>query len=300
MPTTQSYRRRTSKLLGFYFQDTADASGNTTTIVQSSNFFMKSSIARAALLRNKYILRPAPVASGDRVRFIKSYDPTNGQVTVDLAYTNNAASAAIEIHGVIEPWTDMNDILNEALDRIPLTIEFTFTPATNTATRHSLASAAAWLDNPLDVYQVGYLSTGETRADTDPFKRRVRGEAYADGATVYLTGFTLKTTDTVYVLARKNAYDHCRASGGTYGDQSGLSANTDEAVPDDEWVATAALVEAWDRFGQAMKNTQSQRENSPLKDRAQAADRFSILSDQLWIEPERTFRKAPIAFGPRW
>jgi len=304
MPTLTNYRRRFARLAGEYQSGTA-TSGSTTGLLEATAWPFKSNLSKATWLKDMYLYRAAAAATGDLVRQIITYAPATGKMTPDQTYTNAAYSGstgeAFEIHGVIEPHTALRDILNEALKRIPVEVEFTFSPGTATATRHSLASAASWLTNPLHIYQVGYLTSGEARADNDPFRRTVRGEAFKDGATVYLTGFSFDTSVTVYVKARKPAYDHCRASsGGTFGDRAGLDAEAHEAVPDEEWVAMAMLVEAWDRFSQTMRETADQRGQKDFRDQAEAAARLSTLTNENWAEPVRIFRPRPIAFGPRW
>ena len=201
----------------------------------------RSSLARTQAYQDWFVFRPAAAATGDKTRFVKLYTPSTGKADVDNTYTNAIANGeAYELHQAVEPYTDIRQMVNTvlALPDCKVVRELSFVPASNTATRHSLTSAAAWLTDPDWVYQVGSLTTTLPRSDNDPFRTPIRGRAFKDAGTVYLSGFSRATTETVYVTAVAPAYVLCRASGGAFGDQSGLSATeTDEAIPDESWIA---------------------------------------------------------------
>jgi hypothetical protein len=171
----------------------------------------------------------------------------------------------------------MRDIINQALKRIFVIVEFTVTPTDN-QTRHSLASAASWLVIPDWVYQVGVMSATQDRNQLDPYETsRVRGYPDELGGVVYLNhpnrSFS-STADLLYVKAIRPAYTFCRASGGTYGDQSGLTLETDECVPVTEWVAAVAALEAWYRDPITMERNHDQLRAQGLARSAQRASAY--------------------------
>lgn len=265
MPTQVNYRRRIARALGPYLQGTATSgsTGLNSVIVATSPF--QSSRLSDDSYRDWALLRPDATASADRARVVSSVTMSTGTYNVDNSYANAAYAAGagevVELHGVIDPLTLMNDLLNQALKDIFLLVEFTITPANTTNTRHPMPSTGTvpvttWLLDPKWLVAVGYLSTGEVRAEIDPYARPIRYESYVDGATVYLNTYprALQTTDTLYLLAQKRAYDHCRASGGAFGDRQGLAEGTDthEAVPFEEWVVAGVLREFWSREGEAI------------------------------------------------
>lgn len=150
-------------------------------------------------------------------------------------------SKAYELHGFLDPTTGImgagwgwTDAINEALKRIMYQVEFTVTP-TALAARHDLTTGNSWLTEPEWVRDVGKLTTSETRAQVDPYKHRhVRGYPERFSNLVYYNHSprTFASNETMYVKALRPAYTLCAATGGTYGDQNGLSAETDIAIPD--------------------------------------------------------------------
>lgn len=254
MSTQTLYRQRIARMLDLYSSGTATSGSVALTTLVDADMLV-SSLDVDDVLKDWYVFRPNAATATDKVRLVDNYAPGSGTLTVDKAYAiapYAGSGEAYELHGLVEPLNEMNDLINQALKRIMVIAEFSFTPSSTTAERHSLAVAAPWLDNPALIYQVGVLSANEVRAETDPYRvREVRHDSYVDGNVVYLStpGVSFSLTDTVYLRVLKPAYDHCRATAGIFGERSGLRAGTetDEAVPVAEWVAYGALVEMWNR-----------------------------------------------------
>lgn len=250
MTTLTSYRRDAAALGGRYTLVTARSSGNTTTTIRVDA--LVSDISQNDLFADRWVYMTAASAT-DKVRVVSSYTPSGtGTLTVDRGYSGSTVpdSKVLELHGLCLPFSDditefsWTTAINEALKRIWVPVEFTITP-TASAIRHTLASQT-WIMGRDQVLQVGWLTSSETRANQDPFlERRVKGDVEQDGATLYLRhpSRTFASNETIYVKALKRAYDHCKASGGSYGDQSGLSADSDEAMAPLEVVRWGALVE---------------------------------------------------------
>src|SRR6185312_2835024 len=91
---------------------------------------------------------------------------------------------AYELHAMIEPMT-LIELINDALKRCFITVEFTVPPADN-ATRENITALQPWLTGRHWVREVGYLANSESRELVDPFWRKVRGREYLDGGNVYL------------------------------------------------------------------------------------------------------------------
>lgn len=267
MPTLVQYRRFAAPEAGRYTQGTADASGASTTTMVAAP--LKSSISQNDLYVDYWLYIPAGSAN-DKVRVVASYAASTGIVTVDRAVSAAGVynSKVFELHGAVRPFADdLTEILdwtiaiNDALKRCYVEAEFTVTP-TAQATRHSLTAGQAWLTEPRWVKQVGSLITGETRANQDPYRHREpRWEAYAQANVVYLysPNRTYNSNETIYVRCAKPAYYNCRASGGVFGDQSGLALETDEAEPSVEYAGFGALVEVARRSTQMLSRESMER-----------------------------------------
>ncbi len=250
MPTLTLYRRSGAKAAGRYVQGTVKSSGSTTTS------FVVDALKTLGTATDQYddwwVYLPAASAT-DKVRIVSSYTAASGLVNIDrdLSGASVADSKVVELHGVLTPFCDdltiysWTDAVNDALKRLWLPVEFTITPTAN-AIRHTLASTT-WITSENQVLDVGWLTTGETRAGSDPYKNRgIWGEVERDGGTLYLNTSprTFSTSETIYVRAAKRAYDHCKPTAGAFGDQAGLALETDEAVPQTEAIMWGACVAA--------------------------------------------------------
>lgn len=259
---------------------------------------MKSTLAQDDLYVDHYLYRPNARVPTDAVRVVKTYNPAQGQLTVDNFWSFPVDPAEpYELHAVIEP-TAVHGLINDALKRTFLTVEFTVTPQDN-ATRENITAVAPWLTGRHWIREVGYLTNSESRELVDPFWRKVRGREYLDGNSVYIwhPSMRLDTNNcTIYVRAIKPAYYHILPSGGsTWGSQSGLSAEGDQAVPLEDWVAAATLVEAWRRYGHLIEPLANQR---LIRDRQEAAQWFSELTARYFNPPPLEFRDIE-TWGPR-
>lgn len=302
MPTLTQYRRFCARELGPYDQGTADNTSSASALISLAHPF-KSSIA-SGTFKDRWVFRPTAALPADQLRVVETYTASSGTLDPDLDWTNAPDGETFEVHGVIPPVGDselsLHNMINDALKRLPLDIEFTVTVVAD-QTRHSLASAASWLTDPKWVRQVGYLINGEDRDEVDPFSRVVRGWAGKDGNTVYLNhpgrvfNATVGSPDVIYVRAVKPAYFHCADTlTPTVFTASGLSDEGDVAVPEEEWVAAAVLVEAWRRLGKALE---AGAKAGNVRDRAEAAMWLTRKTAENFVLPELTFRGLR-QFGP--
>ena len=296
MSTLTAYRRAIAPLLGPYYQGSA-TSGSTTSILEATAAPFKTALDAAAFFEDYFIFRPS-ASNADKTRIVHLYDPVSGQLTADRVWgTAPSVDETFELHAIVPPYldglTDLHFLINEGLKRCPVTVEFTFSTSNATHRRHSLASAASWLTRQRWVRRVGTLPAGQT--DRDVYTpHEAQGSTYELGNTVYLAGFSASTTDTVYVTAVKPAYHHCKASAGAFGDQNGLSLETDEAPVPVDWLAQATLLEVWERLGNQIASSDAKQVETEL---AKAAARYSRLTKQYFKNPPRTFRPH-VRFGP--
>lgn len=301
MPTLTTYRRDVSRLAGTYEQGVSTSAGEVSRMICTNHPFI-TTVTDDASWVDKWLYRPSSSSSSDRQRLIASMSTSSGYFVPDKAWGQEAGNAeTFEVSGAPLSPLDIIQCVNEGLERCWVVVEFTFTVASNLTRMHSLA-ATTWLTEPRNVFQVGVLPTGQTRTEYDPFTRGARrGVATKINGIVYLEGPTFNTTDTVYVKALKRAYDHCKVSAGTFGGQSGLALESDEAPVQSEWLAQAALLKMYDR----LDPTVGVSERADLdRMRAMAVQRFSRLTNAYLEVPERTF--VPMVYmgsslsGRRW
>lgn len=295
VPTTKAYRQFAAKEAGPFHEGTAEVTSTAAALIDT-DAPVQSSIDQADLLKDKWLYLPAGAAA-DRLRVIKDYAPATGTLTPDKSWSVEPDGATYEVHGVVDPskWTEL---INEGLKEIGIEVEFTVTPVSN-ATRHSLATQT-WLTRDWQVRQVGYLASGEVRAEQNPFRRVLRGNVFRDGATLYLDHphHIFNTTDTIYVKAVRLAYDFARPSAGAYGDQSGLSLETDEALPPTDLVGYAALCVVARR---AFAPIHPEGRKLVAENGARWAALFSEKLAEFFTLPQLTFRPLRLAhFGRAW
>jgi hypothetical protein len=235
-----------------------------------------SSIAGSKTWQDYWILRPS-AAAANKVRLVATYTPsaTAGTLQPDKVWSVAPTNGeAYELHGFFEPGTEFPTLINDGLKLCMIPVEFSFSPSSATNTRHSLATAASWLTDPVWVRSVGVLGSGQVRDSNNPYIG-IRGEAYLDATAnaVYLNIGAFNTTDTIYVTALKPAYYHCAAAATpTTFTQSGLSAEGDVVPIDLEWAGYAALAEGWRRKSEILVAEANPRLVQSL---AQAAALFS-------------------------
>ncbi len=295
MPTLTEFRRDVARSFGGYVQSTA-TSGCTTVLLNDTSATLYSSIASAQLYEDWWIFRPAAVLAADKVRRVAVYAPTTGAITPDLAWTNAPATSEVyELHGSIEPLTEMNNLINTALLRCYVVDETTLTPVA-LQTRHSLVSKA-WVDAEWKVRAVGALTTGLSRELYNPYDMRpVRGTVINDAGTWYLVhpGFSFQTTDTLYVQTVSDGYHMCAAAAGVYGTQSGLALETDICPIAVTWLTPAVLMLFFLRNANVIDRQSNQRLGT---DQAQVAAVFTSETRKYFQLP--TLRYTPLyALGP--
>lgn len=335
MPSLAEYRRvvavESGPYIGPELYTVRATSGTTINQLVCGIYPIKSGIPQSDLLIERPLFRPNAVNQSDRNRYVQSYEPSTGTITPDLpwlisplgtvagttygqleaqtyqdleffAYEDmegtglNGLGERFEVLGPFDAPT-LHQLINDGLKQCWLVVEVPCTPVEGTS-RHSLRLVAPWLQDPNQVRQAGVLSVGEDRNATDPFERIVYGEVDRDGGDFYFnTGArTFNAGDVIYLRCYKRAFDHCRAAGGSYGDQSGLELETDEAPIERDWLASSALVVGWRRFGHLLDPLANQR---LIRDQVAATLWFTDRSRQHFsaVAPQLTFRRAR-SFGP--
>jgi len=293
---------------------------------------IQSGIPQTDQLIDRPLYRPQAVQQTDRSRYVQAYDPAQGLITPDLAwalpmladpgvgtlYDNLEAFTYAELETQI--YSDLENtglsgfgerfeilgpfdaptthrLINDGLKQCWLVVEVACIPTT-LKSRHNLSVVCPWLQDPSDVLQVGLIKDYQDRDLVDPFENIVRGMVERDGGDFYLnTGTTsFVDGDVLWLRVLKRAYDHCRSSGGTFGEQSGLVLETDEAPCERDWVASSALVIAWRRFAHLLEPQANQR---LIRDQAAAAAWFSDRCREHFTAPlpGRTLRRRRV-FGP--
>lgn len=294
MPTLRTYRRRAAEEIGPFHHGTAAATSTTSALIDTT-WPVTSAISQDDLYTDHFLFRPDAAASSDKVRVVKTYNPTTGTLTPDTAWTNAPSEGEVyELHGVIEPLA-LHARINDALKECFLVVEVTGTPI-DQSQRHGLTTIASWLTDLQWVRQAGYLTTSEDRNEVDPFRRVVYGSPVKDGNEVYLShpGRIFSSNQVLHIKLLKPAYFHCKASGGSFGDQSGLSAETDEAEPVEEWVAASTLREAWRKH---MRVLAASGHEGLLRDRAEAEAWYRDQTRRHFSPPPMTFRPI-VGWGP--
>ena len=335
MPTLAHYRAALAVESGPYIgpesYEVRATSGSDITRLMCSQYPVQSSIPQQDTLIDRPLYRPTARHELDRHRYVAAYDPPTGTITPDLpwifplfsppsgntyefleGYTygdlenflyqdlegtgTDGIGERFEVLGAFDVPT-MHKLINDGLKQCWIVVEVAAIP-TELATRHDLSVVAPWLQDANNVLQVGLLVEGEDRNLQDPFARRIYGEVERDGGTFYLNTHarSFNATDMLYLRCLKRAYDHCRMSGGVFGEQSGLELETDESPIDREWATSSALLLGWRRFAHLLEPVANQR---LIRDQASAAAWFSDKCRQHLgaVKPQMTFTK-PRHFGP--
>jgi hypothetical protein len=336
VPSLANYRSTFSVEAGpFIGPDSYDVratSGSDLSHLYCDAYPIKSGIPQQDQLIDRPLYRPNAVQPSDRHRYVQSYDPTTGLITPDLnwalplladpgsgtQYQNLEAFTYAGLENL--EYTDMENtglagfgerfeilgpfdaptthrLINDGLKQCWLVVEVACIP-TPLKSRHNLSVVCPWLQDPSDVLQVGVIKNYQDRDLEDPFEHVVRGMVERDGADFYLnTGTTSFVDDDVlWLRCLKRAYDHCRTSGGAFGEQSGLYGETDEAPVERTWAAAAALTIAWRRFAHLLEPQANQR---LIRDQATAAAWFTDETRKHFTAPlpQRTLRRRRY-FGP--
>ena len=336
MPNLAAYRSAVSVEAGPYIgpdsYEVRAMGGSDLTKLVCHAYPIESGIPQQDALIDRPLYRPQAVQPLDRHRYVQTYTPSTGTLVPDLpwalppiadpgagtmyqdleAFTygemetlvyqdleNTGLAGFGERFEVLGPFDvpTTHRLINDGLKQCWLVVEVVCVPSTNTS-RHDLSVVAPWLQDPTDVLQVGALTTNDDRNLNDPYASIVRGQVDRDGGALYFnTGSrTFNGDELLYIRCLKRAYDHCRASGGVFGEQSGLSLETDEAPCERDWVASAALVIAWRRFAHLLEPQANQR---LIRDQAAAAAWFTDRCREHFTAPlpGRTLRRRRY-FGP--
>jgi len=292
--STGRYRRRIAQETGNFLASLVD-SGSTSFLVDGK-YPVRSSLDQGDLYTGKWLLRPQAPQQQDRVRIVAElgYDPQTGTLRPDSPWADAPATAEpYELHGVIEPWDQMIDLINQTLQRCML-VDHLVLPADPSALSFNLTPYAPWLLDARWVRGAAFIDPDDdlNPEDIDMTQPNFRGWVEQQGGTIIIrwdAAWAWKGTTSSPVLVLrcvKRAYDHCRASSsGTFGEQSGLVGEDDESPAPDEWVAAGALVEFWEQFGDVVAaGNRSEAETNLSK----AAQTFTTLSRQYFSLPPFT------------
>lgn len=293
MPTLQNYRRAAARELGVIEYGTAaSGSGTSTSQVTITAHPFKSSVL-APWAKDKWLHRPERTLDADADRICATHTASTGVLTNDNDWSDDPDGEVIE---VLSPFkgADVNRLVNEGLRYCFHVAEFSFVVSDTDENRHNLTATADWLENGNHVYQVGTLNTAtDDRDEVNPFEepRLVWGRTETNAGAVWLLGPRFNTTQTVYVKCIRSHYTLCRASGGTFGDQDGLTNEDDEAPATLDqvkwavvWLAMDELL-AQDQNPSARKTYQQRRAEALIKlDRATRRTGFQLPRRTL-IQP---------------
>lgn len=335
MPTLQQYRSMFSVEAGPYtgpesYEVRATSGSDTTKLVCSEYPITSGQSIRTSLL-DRPLYRPSVNQVLDRYRYVMDYEPSTGTITPDLPWITppfspvsgntyaflenytyhdlesylyqdlegtgvNGIGERFEITGPFDIPTT-HRLINDGLKQCWLIVEVACLP-TEGKTRHNLGAVADWLQDTTDVLQVGYLAPFEDRNEIDPFERIVRGMVERDGDDLYLNTGTRSfiNGEVLFLRCLKRAFDHCRASAGVFGEQVGLTLETDEAPVEREWLTASALTIAWRRYSKMLEVMANQR---LVRDQAAASAWFNDKTREHFTAPlpARTLQRRR-AFGP--
>jgi hypothetical protein len=275
-------------VLGAFAYGTASSgSGTGTGQITVSAFQFKSSTS-SDVFTDKFVYRPEATLAADKDRMCALHTPSTGVLTTDLAWSDDPDGEVIELLAFCSG-SDVNRLVNEALQYCFTTSEFSFTVSNASANRHNLTDEADWLTNPAHVYQIGSLGATQDRDEVDPYENAfVRGRAVVVDGSVYAVGPRFSTGQTVYVQCIRSLYSLCCASGGTPGDQSGLSNEDDECLATSEQIRWAVVWRAMDELLAQEQNPAARQVYAQR--RAEAILKFNSATRRTGFKlPRRTF-----------
>jgi hypothetical protein len=289
------YRRRIAKETGNYLASLVESGA--TSFLRDNHYPIKSNLDQGDLFSGKWLLRPTATAPADRVRIVAElgYDPATGTLRPDSPWSvGPATDEPYELHGVIEPWDQMNDLINEALKRC-MVVDHLVLPADPGATFFNLTPYAPWLLDARWVRGAAFVdaTSVDDPADIDMSQPTFRGWVEQQGRTMVLRwqgwpyGHAYSSQQPVLVLrCIKRAYDHCRlSSDGTFGELSGLSEEIHEGPVAEDWAAAGALVEFWNTFGDVVA---AGNRDEAETNQAKVAQTFTTLTQQYFLLPPYT------------
>lgn len=297
--TLGQYRRRVAEETGNFVASTVNAAS--TTYLQDTKYPVRSSLDQADLYTGKWLLRPRATDPRDRVRVVqeRGYDPGTGTLRPDSPWsTTPTTDEPYELHGVVEPWAQMLDFVNEALKRC-MVVDHLVLPMPEARRVVDLTPYAPWLLDPRWVRGAAFVDQNDydTPAQIDMSQPTFRGFVEQQGRSMMLRWQNwpwLNVDQVIVVRCVRRAYDYCRASAtGVFGEQSGLAAEDHEAVPAPDWVAAAVMVDFWNEFGDVVAaGNRAEAEANQKK----WADVFTSLTQQYFQLPPYTLL-APVRSG---
>lgn len=287
------YRRRIAKETGNFLASTVESGA--VSFLRDNKYPVKSTLDQGDLFSGKWLLRPQAPQPQDRVRIVAElgYDPQTGTLRPDSSWTDAAASTEpYELHGVIEPWEQMNDLINQALKRCML-VDHLVLPVTPGENWINLTPYAPWLLDGRWVRGAAVVDPNQVNdpADIDMTQPNFRGWVEPQGRTTFLrwqgwnrfTSSSPSGSPVLVVRCIKRAYDHCRlGSDGTFGECAGLTQETHEGPVPEDWVAAGALVAFWESFGDVVAAGNRDEAES---NQAKMAETFTTLSQQYFSLP---------------
>ena len=282
------YRRQVARETGIFLGSTVRS--GTRNFLVDDRYPIKSNLDQADLYAGKWLLRPRALAEEDRVRIVaeRGYDPSTGTIRPDSVWTNAPETdEPYEIHGTIEPWEQMIDLVNAGLKRCLTAVDIDL-PIPEGTNRVSLREVAPWLQDARWVRQVGWFPSGGDIVTVDPYVYPFRGTVEPNGASFTLRwdSMWLGAGTDLWLKCVKRGYDHCRADqAGAFGEQAGLWAEDNEAVIPPEWCSAGALCEFFERYGDVVGGGSREEVEQNQK---KAAQRFDRLSREFFALPPYT------------
>jgi hypothetical protein len=288
------YRRRIARETGNFLASFVESGA--TSFLRDNTYPVRSNLDQADLFSGKWLLRPQATDPSDLVRIVAElgYDPQTGTLRPDSPWAVPPASTEpYEIHGVIEPWDQMNDLVNEALKRCMVVDHLVLAP--NPGQPYlDLTPYAPWLLDARWVRGAAFVDPllVDSPADIDMSQPNFRGWVEQQGRTMMLRWqgwhFNSTTSSSPVLVLRcvKRAYDHCRATAdGQFGERTGLEAEGHEGPAPDEWVAAGALLEFWNSLGDVVAaGNKAEAEGNQAK----AAETFTTLTQNYFVLPPFT------------
>jgi hypothetical protein len=296
--TLAMYRRRIAEETGNFVASTVAAASST--YLQDARYPVLSNLDQSDLYTGKWLLRPETTDERDRVRIVqeRGYDPGTGTLRPDSPwFTVPVTGERYEMHGVIEPWAQMNDFINEALKRCMVVDHLVLSIPGNTSTIN-LTPYAPWLLDRRWVRGAAFVDPNsvDDPAEVDMFQPTFRGFVEQNGASLLLRWQNIPWASGQVLVVRciRRAYDLCRASSdGVFGEQSGVTEDAHESVAADDWVAAAAMVDFWNEFGDVVAaGNRAESESNQGK----WAGVFTTLTQQYFTLPPYTML-SPVRSG---
>jgi len=303
MPAVTSLRgirRGVLRRAGVFYARTATG-GSVSSLVDARSP-VKSSNIQDDLFVGKWLLRP-DASANDKVRIVAEtgYQPATGTLQPDADWSSPPAAGEVyEIVSAVEPWDELNDLVNTALMRCYTVAEISLA-ATGGVTRHGLNVAAPWLQAASHVREMGFLYSGESRNTNDPYRRWMWGEPRDDEGLVFVEhpAHTFDTGEVLFARCVKAAYFSCRtSSAGTFGERQGLSADAHETPVALEWVVPAVLIEYWTRYLEQLPEGDPQAQAAAARITKLTAE-YTTMAQKYLTLPPRNFWLQPYPAGGR-